>query len=118
MPSTIVCPSGLSGEIRGLKGKEGKLLSDRSSARDGSTFEKLLANCWLQTLDQGVYDFPNGSPPDWGKVLVADRFYTLFQIRSLTFGDDYAFATQCKNGGCRHRFDWELSLQDLPVRAL
>lgn len=118
MPTTIVCPSGLSGEIRGLKGKEGKLLADRNAARAGSTFEKLLSGCWLQTIDAGVYDVPDGAALDWSKVLVADRFYALLQIRSLTFGDDYAFSVQCKNAGCRERFEWELSLKDLPVRTL
>jgi len=118
MPSTIICPSGLSGEIRGLKGKEGKLLADRTAARAGSTFEKLLSGCWLETHEPGVYELPEGAPLDWAKVLVADRFYTLLQIRSLTFGDEYAFSVQCKHAGCRERFEWELSLKDLPVRPL
>jgi hypothetical protein len=99
-------------------GKEGKLLADRNAARAGSTFEKLLSGCWLQTIDPGVYAVPDGAPLDWSKVLVADRFYTLLQIRSLTFGDDYAFSVQCKGAGCRERFEWELSLKDLPVRTL
>jgi hypothetical protein len=118
MPTTIICPSGLSGEIRGLKGKEGKLLADRNAARAGSTFEKLLAGCWLETHDPGIYEVEEGTPLDWAKVLVADRFYALLQIRSLTFGDEYAFSIQCKSAGCRERFEWELSLKDLPVRPL
>jgi len=118
MPTTIICPSGLSGEIRGLKGKEGKLLADRNAARAGSTFEKLLSGCWLQTIDPGVYDVAEGATLDWSKVLVADRFFALLQIRSLTFGDEYAFSIQCKSAGCRERFEWELSLKDLPVRSL
>ena len=56
MTTHIICPSGLAGEIRGLKGKEGKLLSDRSSARAGATFEKILAGCWLSTTDPGLYE--------------------------------------------------------------
>jgi len=118
MASTIVCPSGLTGEIRGLKGKEGKLLADRTAARAGSTFEKLLSGCWLATADPGIYALAEGAALDWSKVLVADRFFALLQIRSLTFGDDYAFSVQCKNGACRERFEWELSLKDLPVRVL
>lgn len=116
--SMIVCPSGLQGEIRGLKGKEGKLLSERSAARAGAMFEHLLANCWLATIDPGVYDVPIGSPLDWSKVLVADRFYTLLQIRALTFGGEYAFAVQCASAACRHRFEWTLDLNTLPVTAL
>ncbi len=118
MPNAIICPSGLAGEIRGLKGKEGKLLADRSAARAGSTFDKLLSACWLQTTDPGIYELPEGAPLDWTKVLVGDRFYTLLQVRSLTFGDEYAFTVQCSNAGCRERFEWELLLKDLPIRPL
>lgn len=118
MPNAIVCPSGLAGEVRGLKGKEGKLLADRASAKSGSTFEKLLAGCWLTTSEAGIYALDEGAPLDWSKVLVADRFYALLQIRALTFGDEYAFSVQCQSAGCRERFEWELSLKDLPVRPL
>ena len=118
MTMNIVCPSGLAGEIRGLKGKEGKLLSDRSAARAGATFEKILAGCWLGTTDPGVYDVPAIGPLDWSKVLVADRFYTLLRIRALTFGEEYAFAVQCANAACRDRFEWALDLTQLPVTPL
>jgi hypothetical protein len=118
MTLNIICPSGLAGEIRGLKGKEGKLLSDRSAARAGSTFEKILAGCWLATTDPGVYELPADGTLDWSKVLVADRFYTLLQIRALTFGDDYAFSVQCPVATCRERFEWTLNLQELPVVRL
>ncbi|HYM97540.1 MAG TPA: hypothetical protein VET26_09570 [Candidatus Sulfotelmatobacter sp.] len=118
MSTNIVCPSGLAGEIRGLKGKEGKLLSDRVAARAGSTFEKILAGCWLSTTDAAIYDVPERGALDWSKVLVADRFYALLQIRALTFGDEYAFSVQCQSASCRERFEWTLNLKDLPVRPL
>lgn len=118
MSTHIVCPSGLAGEIRGLKGKEGKLLADRAAARAGSTFEKILAGCWLATTDPGIYGVPEGGALDWSKVLVADRFYALLQIRALTFGDEYAFSVQCQSAGCRERFEWSLNLKDLPVAPL
>jgi hypothetical protein len=118
MTMNIICPSGLSGEIRGLKGKEGTLLSDRAAARSGATFEKILANCWVATTDAGVYELPEDGTLDWSKVLVADRFYTLLQIRALTFGDDYVFSVQCPSATCRERFEWVLNLQELPVVRL
>lgn len=117
MPATIVCPSGLSGEIRGLKGKEAKLLSDRAAARAGSTFDKVLAGCWLETSDAGIYSFADGQP-DWSKVLVGDRFYALLQIRALTFGAAYGFGVQCSAQSCRERFEWEIDLGALPVKRL
>jgi hypothetical protein len=118
MSTHIFCPSGLAGEIRGLKGKEGKLLSDRTSARAGATFEKILAGCWVATTDPGIYDLPADGPLDWSKVLVADRFYTLLQIRARTFGDEYAFSAQCQSQACRERFESTLNLQELPVVPL
>jgi hypothetical protein len=118
MTTHIVCPSGLAGEIRGLKGKEGKLLSDRTAARAGATFEKILAGCWVATTDPGIYDLPDGGAMDWSKVLVADRFYTLLQIRAQTFGDEYAFSVQCQSPACRERFEWTLNLQELRVVPL
>jgi len=118
MTTHIVCPSGLAGEIRGLKGKEGALLSDRNAARAGALFEKLLANCWLSTTDAGIYELPENGALDWSKVLVADRFYALLQMRARTFGDEYAFSVQCVNAACRERFEWTLNLQELPVVPL
>ncbi len=118
MSTHIVCPSGLAGEIRGLKGKEGKLLADRAAARAGATFEKILAGCWLATTDPGLYTLDDGGALDWSKVLVADRFYALLRIRALTFGDEYAFSVQCQSAGCRERFEWTLDLKDLPVTPL
>jgi hypothetical protein len=115
--SVIICPSGLSGEIRKLKGKEAKLLGDRAAAKSGSMFESILGGCWLRTIDTGVYDFGDG-PPNWGKVLVGDRFYTLLRIRALTFGETYPFAAQCSSPACRERFEWEINLSELPVKPL
>ena len=118
MSDVIICPSGLAGTIRGLKGKEGTLLADRAAAKSGVTFEKILAACWLSTEDPGPYQVEDGKPLDWSKVLVADRFYALLQIRALSFGDAYAFSVQCAAASCRERFEWELKLSELPVRAL
>ena len=115
--SVIVCPSGLSGEIRKLKGKEAKLLGDRAAARSGSMFDSILDGCWLRTLDPGIYDLGEGQP-SWSKVLVGDRFYTLLRIRALTFGEVYPFATQCSSAECRERFEWEINLSELPVKPL
>ena len=117
MSDRIICPSGLAGTIRGLKGKEGTLLADRAAAKSGVTFEKILAACWLSTEDPGPYDGAE-QKLDWSKVLVADRFYALLKIRALTFGDAYAFSVQCAAASCRERFEWELKLSELPVRAL
>jgi len=115
MSILVQCPSGLAGEIRGIKAK---LFADRTLSKSGAVMDRLLQSCWLETIDPGVYDFTDEASPDWSKVLVGDRFYALLQIRRATFGDEYAFSVQCQSVGCRRRFEWELCLDDLPVRAL
>ena len=53
-----------------------------------------------------------------GRILQGDRFYTLLKIRQLTYGSTYAFTTSCQHTACRERIDWEVDLDDLPVRPL
>lgn len=113
----VTCPSGLAGVVRGLLGRDIKLLStNRSEMRSGESFDKLLAACWLRTTSNGpLYDFTG--VPDWSHVLVGDRMYALIQIRMATYPDEpYSFRVHCQE--CRERIDWELDLRDLPVKAL
>lgn len=68
MPTTITCPSGLSGSIRGLKVCEERFLADRKLAKAGSVVDELLRACWEETTDPGPYDF-GGAKIDWDRVL-------------------------------------------------
>mgnify|MGYP001820420783 CR=1 FL=1 len=115
MSDIITCPSGLSGRIRGMKVRGERVLSDRKLAKSGGHVDALLSACWEETLDHGPYDFGD-QDIDWEKVLQGDRFYALLKIRALTYGSDYAFAVTCES--CRSRIEWELDLNDLPLRAL
>jgi hypothetical protein len=117
MSETITCPSGLTGEIRGLKVKELNILANRRLARGGQQIDRILASCWLSTQEPGPYAIGERGV-DWDKVLQGDRFYALLRIRALSLGNDYAFAVVCQNEACRHRFEWEIALDDLPVRML
>jgi hypothetical protein len=112
----IICPSGLTGRIRGMKVREERILADRKLAKTGGQVEQILKACWEETLDPGPYEFD--AHVDWGKVLQGDRFYALMQIRILSYGPEYAFAVGCEHRSCRARIEWELDLNDLPVRTL
>ena len=120
MPIEIECPSGLKGKVRKLTGKDGRYLSDREVQRQGTIVEYILQNCWIETSDPGIYkDHVTASGPNWKKVLQGDRTYALLQIRVATHGEIYPFKAQCSNTACvRRRFEWEIDLDDLPVRAL
>ena len=117
METQVICPSGLAGQVRGLKIKEGSLFTDRKLARQGLIVDKVLGRCWLETTDPGPYDFGDKGI-DWGKVLQGDRFHTLLQVRVATYGPQYAFSLTCQNEACRQRFEWELDLLELPVKGL
>jgi hypothetical protein len=116
----VICPSGLTGEVRKLKGREANALADRRMARKGRTYDKILNGCWQSTDNPGPYkDLPSSGKLPWGKILVCDRFYTLAAIRIATYGSDYIFPTRCGDvgiGGCGNQFEWEVDIaKDLDV---
>lgn len=117
MPEIIECPSGLAGEIRGLKVKEFNILANRRLAKSGGQIDAMLSACWTETMDPGPYNFGDKTI-DWDKVLQGDRFYALLKIRALSLGNTYPFGAVCQGEACRHRFEWEIALDDLPVRKL
>jgi hypothetical protein len=117
MNDIITCPTGLSGRIRPLKVREERVLANRRLAKQKSQMDELLTACWVETIASEPYDFGD-KKIDWGKILQGDRFYTLLKIRQLTYGSTYAFTTSCQHTACRERIDWEVDLDDLPVRPL
>lgn len=110
----IVCPSGLEGEVRGLKVKEANILADNSAARRNTTFDQILKSVWLQTTSPGPY----AEPVNLQKVLQCDRFYIMLQSRIITFGAEYTFPVQCSHPGCRHKFEWTEDLNRLRMKSL
>jgi hypothetical protein len=125
---TIVCPSGLTGEIRNLKAKEMSILADPGNrvrtggkkAKAAHPLDPIYAGCWLKTENPGPYGFAVGEPVPWGKVLVCDRFFMLLHIRDCTWGG-YEFKVKCQNGSCkRHKkpFVWEIDINSLEYKPL
>jgi hypothetical protein len=115
METTITCPSGLTGKIRGMRVREERILADRQLAKSGAQTDALLAACWQDTLDPDLYALNDGAL-DWLKVLSGDRFYALLQLRIATYGPSYAFSVPCSS--CRAKIDWEIDLSELPVKKL
>jgi hypothetical protein len=116
---SVVCPSGLAGEVRGLKTKEANLFTSPSFLRSGGALDQVLAACWMSTADHGIYPSFEQGKGNWGKVLVCDRFVALMHIRIATYGAQYDFGLQCTQQMCRQRFEWSVNLlDDLPVKSL
>ena len=116
MPKLITCPSGLSGEIRGLTGRAFELLGDKRRQREGLLGNAMLRECWMSTADPGPYELGNDGKPDWDKVLVGDRTYVLTQIRCCMYGPKYSFKVPCQE--CREPIQWDVDLLTLPVKPL
>ena len=122
----IVAPSGLSGQIREFQGSELNLFSNKDAHRKEITFDRILENCWLETHSGGKLEsryFESGSNCiKWDNVLVADSFYILVQIASVTWGYEYPFYWRCDV--CEKRQEWEvvidkdLKCQPFPAGAL
>ncbi len=114
---TIECPSGLIGTIRNMKGAEFNLLSDRKGMRSGESFNRILRNCWVRTEDQGrAYEDEMVAPIRWSKMLSADRFYALVQIRAATWGSTYDFVLPCPD--CGERVKDHVDVDDLTVNKI
>ena len=69
MSEIIICPTGLTGRIRGMKVREERIIADRKLATAGGQVDELLAACWEETLDAGPYVLAEGAKLDLGKVL-------------------------------------------------
>lgn len=114
----IICPSGLKGVVRGLKGREIDLFANKQEVRKRRIGSKILQACWLRTTEVGPA-YPGqevDSHVNWDHVLTADRFFILLKIREATYGSNYIFGWQCDR--CEKRFEWELDLNDLPYKPL
>ena len=120
MHTSITCPSGLQGAVRGLKMREINLFTSRKRVRDGSMFSAVLEQCWLETTDPGPYTLDSSGKLDWRKVLQGDRLFTLLKIRTISYPEKYEFSVRCENPRCQRSkpFDWELDLNDLPTNPL
>jgi hypothetical protein len=107
----ITLPSGLAGEVRGLKVKELQRLADPALARGGRNIDIMLGMLTAIT-EPGPYKWAVGEQPVWDQVLTGDRFAALLDVRCATWGSEYAFRVQCEE--CKEGIDWELDLRDLP----
>ena len=112
----ITCPSGLSGRIRGMKVKEEQILTDRKLAKTHGQSDALLKACFLELTSAAPYDFTDAV--SWDRVLQSDRLYVLLQIRVATHGPSYGFGVDCQNAACRAKIEWELDLNELPMRPM
>jgi hypothetical protein len=110
--STIVCPSGLSGEIRGLTGRDGRYLANPKVVQDNEVEDYILRNCWVSTIESEPYAFGEGKPVDWDKALLGDRVHLFLKIRAETFPDEpYPFKVKCEK--CARQFEWQIDIEEL-----
>lgn len=111
--TTITCPSGLTGEIRGLRIQDGRWLTNKQLGKQNKLIDRILQECWVRTADAGIYKLSSKTNSvDWLDVLVGDRDYALIAIRHESWGP-YETRLKCQDRDCGHKFLWEIDLAEL-----
>lgn len=83
-------PSGITCEIRNIKGAEEDILASPEHVKSGEAVDMVLSAC---ILDLGGSGKP--SVDVTRKMLQCDRMYVLTMLRKLTYGDGVDFETTC-----------------------
>ncbi len=109
MPTEVTLPSGLKGMIREFGILEENLMSDPRHARSGRNLHRAFKECWLETIDAGIYDFgEQGFVPN--KLLQGDGVVLLVLLRIESYGPEYFFDINCPI--CGTLIPWELDLNE------
>lgn len=109
MSMEITLPTGLRGNIREIGVVEENILSDPKLARSGKNLHKVLENCWLETLDDGIYNFGDKNI-DIPQLLQGDSMVYLIKLRIETYGPEFYFDVNCPH--CGEKISWDLDLND------
>jgi hypothetical protein len=96
-------------EMRKLKTRDVDYILSAKPRAFLSSLITTLANCTVEVIEVGIYSLPF----DWRKVYEGDWFDALFQLRSLSLGDDYTFQTRCPSRRCQEKSDVNYLLSEL-----
>ena len=106
----VVCPSGLTVQVRKAKIRDFQLLQDRKEVKAGRATANLIKACVTNVVDAGPY----GDKLDWTKVLVGDQMVAMMAVRRVTHGDAFDFDVMCPY--CRARISWSVNLSELAMQ--
>lgn len=97
---TFVLPSGKTAKIRGLTGEEQNILANKKKIKQNG-LDEFITSCSDQQLE---------------KMLLGDKFFILFQIRRLTYGDKYSFKFRCPD--CDENGIFFVKLNEFDIKYL
>lgn len=112
----IVCPSGFACTIRELQVREEDLIANPKNRRGNKVVSKLLDSVTTQVTDWSIYKPTEGGKVNWDKLLLGDRFYMLYRIRMLSYGEEYDFSFNCPE--CSKKCNATLDLSTLEMKRL
>jgi hypothetical protein len=122
MEREVVCPSGLTGVVRGLRGKQVNLFTTPKPLHRGELVTTILNDCWLETTDFGPYaELEGGSDAfSWIKALTGDRYVAAIGVRIASYGPVCEWEEECQNLRCEQgRFPASVNLEeDLHIQEL
>lgn len=96
----VVCPSGLSGYVRRIKGSELISIAEQIDGGDIDGFRSIVGACWIETSDPGPYPFVKGMAPKdipWIRILQGDIMYVMIELRRISSlqGNTYEVTVTC-----------------------
>lgn len=114
MELDVELPSGVNGRVRGLTGKEFRMLSDARRSRGGEVVTEILKACWVETVEHGPY-----KRFVWADAFMGDHVSGLIAVRRASFpppDHEYEFDVPCQYCGARIR--WQIDLGDLKQKKI
>lgn len=102
----ISLPSGASVTIRGMKGREMNIFTDKKEMKDGEGVNKVAKSCVVKASEGFDYD----------TALQGDRYAIIVNIRIMTYKEKYKFKSECPH--CEENGSYEIDLTELDVKNL
>lgn len=89
--------------IRPMTVHEEKILTTSRLVRSGQALDLIFRNCIKSDIDPG-------------ELLSSDRVYIMLWLRSISYGNIYKFWIQSQDPANPGRFQWEVNLNNHPVK--
>ena len=89
--------------IRPMTIHEEKILSTPRLVKSGQALDMIFRNVIKSQIDPA-------------NLLSSDRVFIMLWLRNISYGNIYKFQIQCQNPNCQRKFEWEVDLNNHPIK--
>jgi hypothetical protein len=122
---SVILPSGAVVELRSVSiADENRLAQANKSRKKGAPngLVEVLNRCTIRVVEPGPYPFLQAEGrPDWDKMLRGDFWWSLLELRALSYkdGEKFEMMFRCRGETCRHKWEEQIEIRkDLPMVPL